>query len=244
MPLMTPEDHLKMFGCERLFFSEFEVEYNWTVFKVGSWAQPTLFHGLLLSQLHDLLQSRTWRAGLWKEPSKTSPLAIWLTTSPSSAIDRASLRRGYAASVRQVPNAWDCPVAIGFNFDVSKCGLHGRLQNGVEIRRCLLSEAEVPLQRLHLVECRIFTALFTRYNQLGDVWEAVQRDDRVLCRCRRAHPEDFFSGGHGAPLSCARSTTTPEEDGWMNTARTGTRQWRCPECDRNTRLQLGSVTGE
>jgi hypothetical protein len=241
-------EHLRqLFGCDN-YFSHSVVDGPWHVYKVSQWSQPNVYHGLCLSQLYEILRTGTWKAGLWNGSSKTSPLAVWVATRPSIAMDRASLKRGYAATGLHgdvptlVPNGWDCPVAIGLNL--VDCGLHKSLKNGVELRRYLTQgRSELPLDELHIVECRIFTSLYQRYNTLNEVWEEVARGRRLLCRCRTGHPGDFFEGGHNAPLSCGRTTTTPDEDRWIMTCRTGTRQWRCPDCESNMRKSVGSVTG-
>ena len=90
----------------------------------------------------------------------------------------------------------------------------------------------------------VYVPMFQRFERLGSVWEQLKRDEQVLCRCRRGQPNDFFKGGEGAPWSCGRTTHDPKADGWLTTVKTGTRQWRCPQCSYNKEQQLGAVTGE
>ena len=70
---------------------------DWVQFQADRWSPPTVWHGLIFSQLHSMLADGVWKFGLWKEATMTSPLALWVTTSRSAAIDRASAERGYAA---------------------------------------------------------------------------------------------------------------------------------------------------
>ena len=58
------------------------------------------------------------------------------------------------------------------------------------------------------------------------------------------HPDDFFKSGQGNPWTWGRTTSTPIADGWKQTVKTGTHQWRCPQCNLNQLCLVGSVTGE
>ena len=84
-----------------------------------------------------MLTEGVWRAGRWTLRSKTSPLAVWVATTPSAALDRAQAKRGYARSLSPlgIPNGWDCPVVIAFDINIEVCGLHKTLANGVQLRR-------------------------------------------------------------------------------------------------------------
>ena len=235
----------EFFGCHA--FPWFRESGNWVHFEVDNWSQPSVFHGLLLSQLFDILKEQKWRAGLWNGHSLSSPLGVWVATSPSVALDRASAKRGYALSSvpPRVPNGWDFPVVLGLDLNINQCGRHRKLKNGEYIRRYLTGGREVfDLAELNIVDCSFFKPVYERFNQLPQVWDKVLCGSLVMCRCRRRHPEDFFKCGHGNPWTCGRTTNTPEADGWKQTVKKGTRQWRCPNCDWNKKNLKGSVTGE
>ena len=244
--------HQQMFGCEGRFPTH-RFEGDWLIFQAWNWTQPRMFHGCCLSQLHQILSSNVWRAGLCQPPSSTSPMGIYLATTPSAALDRASLKRGYARSLhpRGIPNGWDCPVVIGMGLNIGECGLHRRLANTAELRRHTIHHnrglgAPVDLAECQVLDVRIFKPLYDRYQKLPQRWDALKRGARVLRRARRGRPEDFFSGGHGAPLSCGRTTEYPDGvryNGWLTTGPRGTRQWRCPTCDRNYNQSMSCVTG-
>ena len=188
-----------------------------------------------------------WKFGLWKRKTKTSPLALWVATSRSAAMDRASPKRGYAAQQSTLPSEWDCPVAIGLNLPAELFGNGGHkpLKNGVERKRMLAGgRREMPVEELNIVEVDFFAPAFERYRILSALWPSLKSRERVLCRCEVGNPGKLFQGGHGAPWTCGR--TLPRDDcesyGWLKANNTS--EWRCPSCDRNKRLLLGSITGE
>ena len=126
-------------------------------------------------------------------------MGIYLATTPSAALDRASLQRGYAQSLhpRGTPNGWDCPVVIGMGLNIEECGLHRRLANGAELRRHTIHHnrgpgAPVDLEECQVLDVRIFTPLYNRYQQLPQCWGQLERGEMVLCRARLGRPEDFF----------------------------------------------------
>ena len=220
---------------------------EWITFqRLDGWKEPTCFHGLCLAQLHTLLREGVWQCARWKESTKTSPSAVWVTGTRSTAIDRASASRGYAAECQLPPNAWDCPVALGLAIPSHRIGLHKILANGVRISRIIPADGNpfIPIEELEIVEVNVYLPMFRRFERLGSVWEQLKRDEQVLCRCRRGEPNDFFKGGKGAPWSCGRTTHDPEAHGWLTTVKTGTGQWRCPQCSYNKEHLLGAVTGE
>ena len=135
-----PDFHREMFGCSD-FFPRWRVSGHWITFRVqdDAWSSPTCFHGCCLSELHSMLTDGVWIAGRWTVRSKTSPLAVWVATTPSAALDRAQAKRGYARSLGPcgIPNGWDCPVVIAFDIRIEVRGLHGTLANGVQLRRYL-----------------------------------------------------------------------------------------------------------
>ena len=150
-----PDFHREMFGCSD-FFPKLRVSGHWITFRVqdDAWSSPTCFHGCCLSELHSMPTDGVWKAGRWK----TSPLAVWVASTPSAALDRASAKRGYARSLSPlgIPNGWDSPVLIAFNINIEVCGLHDTLANGVQLRRYLTGNRQiVPLRELNVVECRI-----------------------------------------------------------------------------------------
>ena len=107
---------------------------GWGTFRALHWVQPSVWHGATLFQLHAILQSGVWRPGLWHPASRSSPLGVWVTSSPSMAIERAGVRRGYGV----IPNGWCCPVAIG--FDLSRA-LMTRPKNAAEWSRIVSCES-------------------------------------------------------------------------------------------------------
>ena len=174
------------------------------------------YHGCILWQVWQILQSGVWKAGLWNGSSKTSPLGIWVATSPSAAMDRAAVNRGYAASLspRGVPNGWDVPVVFGFQIDASLWRQHKPLKNGVNLGRITThGRAEVSLKELRITQLLIYAPVYENYNKLPLFWHDLQRGKRVLCRTRERCPEDLWKGGHGAPLSCGRTSLFPELEG-------------------------------
>ena len=106
---------------------------DWVTFCVSNWVEPSVWHGCTLSQLHAILQVGVWRPGLWQAPSRSSPLGVWVADSPSMAIDRASMSRGYGYCSGGVPDGWDCPVAIGYDLPRDEMTRHGVLTNGTEL---------------------------------------------------------------------------------------------------------------
>ena len=217
---------------------------GWMSFRTLYWVQPSVWHGTTLYQLGAILQSGVWRPGLWHPASQSSPLGVWVTSSPSMAIDRASMSRGYGFSFG-VPDGWDCPVAIGFDLPRDLYTRHGRpLVNGVDLFVVKsYGRSRVPLLELNIVEVRIFRPLYDRFQTLPSVWPDLTLGRRVLCRTRQSCPEDVWSSGHGAPWCCGRATTDPYRDGWIRTGPQGTGQWRCPECDGNARNLRSCATG-
>ena len=190
--------HQQMFGCEGRFPTH-RFEGDWVIFQARNWTQPGMFHGCCLSQLHQILSSNVWRAGLCHPPSSTSPMGIYLANTPSAALDRASLKRGYAQSLHPggIPNGWDCPVVIGMGLNIGECGLHRRLVNTAELRRFPIHHNRGPGAPVDLAECqvldvRIFKPLYDRYQELPRRWDALKEGTEVLCRARRRRPEDFF----------------------------------------------------
>ena len=90
--------HRQMFGCAGRFPTHHS-EGDWLIFQTSERRQPSVFHGCCLSQLHQILSSSVWRAGLWQPPSSTSPMGIYIANTPSAALDRAPLQSGYAQSL-------------------------------------------------------------------------------------------------------------------------------------------------
>ena len=141
---------------------------GWMSFRTLYWVQPSVWHGTTLYQLGAILQSGVWRPGLWHPATQSSPLGVWVTTSPSMAIDRASISRGYGRSFG-VPDGWDCPVAIGFDLPRDLYTRHGRpLVNG-EGRFVVRSygRSRVPLLELNIVEVRIFRPHLRSFSNLA-----------------------------------------------------------------------------
>ena len=249
MEPVCPSFNEKLFGCN--YFPFYQDAGSWRVYKVKENAPPaTVWHGTTLHQLRLILSDNVWKAGLWVLPSKGNPLAVWLTDSRAMSMDRASIRRGYACSRkdghvwRTVPDGWDCPCVIGFNLPLEMCGTHAGLPHGRRCRRYRTrGRREVPLEELRPVEVSFHVPTYERYNQLRDHWCDVNSGKKVLCRTRQHHPEDFYCTGHGKPLSCGRVTANPVGDRWLN-AVGGTGEWRCPQCNLNAALQVGSITGD
>ena len=249
---VTPAQfHQDMFGVPT-FFPHCRISGNWAIYQVANWTQPTVWRGDTLHELHQMLQTNSYRAGMWHTPTISSPLGIYCASTPSAALDKASLRRGYAFShVPPIaPNGWDCPIVVGMGLNLNECGMHGKLRSGAVLRRKTISHnygpgAPLPLQQnLNIQEVRFYIPLYQRYQELPAHWPALQRGDLVLCRAKHGCPNDFFTGGHGPPLSCGRVTADPKEDGWMTTCRKGTQQWRCPTCHSRYNQYRSTVTGE
>ena len=245
------EFHKQLFRCQD-FFSATCTDGNWTIFYVvtdneGQLPAANCYHGLAVSQVPEILESGVWKAGLWNGSSRTSPLGVWVATSPSVAMDRAALNRGYAArlSPRGVPDAWNVAAVFGFLIEKSEWRQHKLLKNGVHLGRITThGRVQVPLKELPITQLLIYRPTYEKYNKLPFLWNALQRGECVLCRTRERCPEDLWKGGHGAPLSCGRTSRFPHLDGWHMTTKDGTLQWRCPSCEGNARRKLGSVTGE
>ena len=143
---------------------------DWVTFCVSNWVEPSVWHGCTLSQLNEILQSGVWLPGLWQAESRSSPLAVWVADSPSMAIDRASMSRGYGYS-GGVPNGWDCPVAIGFDLPKEDMARHGWLKNGKALFYIRAKgRPPIPLWELCIVEVKIFRPLYERVQTLPSVW--------------------------------------------------------------------------
>ena len=150
-----------------------------------------------------------------------SPLAVWVTDSRSMSMDRSSINRGWASSYKRgyirptIPDGWDFPCVLGFDLPLSVCGTHDKpFKNGRRCRRYLTGRRrEVPLAELHLVEVSFHRPTYERFQEIGTHWHELEAGTKVMCRCREKHPDDFYKGGHGDPLSCARVSTNPLADG-------------------------------
>ena len=151
-----------LFG--RVVFPWFLRNGQWSTFEVEKWEEPTCFHGMCLSQLHTLLEEGLWQCCRWKEETKTSPAAVWVTNTRSSAIDRASAERGHAAKSGYPPDGWDCPVAIGLAVPSERIGKHKHLVNGVRISRILAEPGRhlIPIGELQIVEVNFHRPLYRR----------------------------------------------------------------------------------
>ena len=204
------------------------------------------FHGCVMSEAKRILESGLWKAGLWHEPSLTSPSGIYLANSPSAALDRAAMIRGYAATLQPhgVPNAWDVAVAIGFRINDSQLRKHHVLKNGVILARLPLPEnrAIVSLNELPICELWIHLPTYKRFNELSSVWPDLVRGDAVLCRACQGRPDEMFKSGHGSPWSCARISRDPHGQGWVKALKS--KQWRCPWCTVNTYRLRSPLTRE
>ena len=94
------------------------------------------------------------------------------------------------------------------------------------------------------VEVAVHVPTYNRYNRLREHWCDLKSGAKVLCHTRKHHPEGFYDTGHGKPLSCGRVTTNPVGAWWRNDAVGGTGEWRCPQCNLNAALKVGSITGD
>ena len=97
---------------------------QWAIFKTTPGAPAaTLYHGCTLYEVWSILASNEWRAGLWGG----APLAVWGATTRSMGLDRSAADRGWNARKhgRKIPDCWDCPVVLGFAFNLAECGRHG-----------------------------------------------------------------------------------------------------------------------
>ena len=236
---LTPVDfQQEMFGLTG-YFPFYSWEGQWCIFHRGDSCPPaTMYHGTTLFQLWQILESREWLPGLWLG----RPEGIWLATTPSAAIDRASANRGYALTQDPpgIPNGWDGPVAIGFAYDITQSLLHNTLKNDVELHVWTVGgRTRVPLEEFPIVSLHIYEPLYNRMQKLSDHWPELERGELVLCGSRKGEP-DFFKSGHGVGWSCCRVTTSPKSCGWLQTGG----RWRCIDCDWNKMFQKGSVTGE
>ena len=236
---VTPDDfQQEVFGSTG-FFPFCSREGQWCIFHRGaSCPRATLFHGTTLFQLWQILESKVWLPGLWLG----RPEGIWLATTPSAAIDRASAKRGYALSQDPpgIPNGWDKPVAIGFDYEVSQSVHKRTLKNDVELRVWSVDgRTRVPLVELPIVSLHIDKPHYDRMQELSYHWPALESGESVLCGSHIGEP-DFFKSGHGNGWTCCRVTAYPKICGWIKT-QSG---YRCPDCDWNERFLRGSVTGE
>ena len=98
--------------------------------------QPQVYHVCTLHECHQVLRTNLWKAGSRHAPSKTSPMGVYCASTPSAALDRALLERGYALSQYpwEKPNGWDCPVVIGLGVLKRDCPIHQTLKNGAQLR--------------------------------------------------------------------------------------------------------------
>ena len=70
----------QLFGCNSFPFAI--AEGDWLISKNSEdVVRPTVYHGTTLCQLREILASNVWKAGLHHEPTLTSPLSVWVTTS-------------------------------------------------------------------------------------------------------------------------------------------------------------------
>ena len=193
--VMSDSYQMRLFGKVGVFPNRL-IEGNWVQLRADRWSPPAFWHGLTLSQLHTLLSDGVWKFGFWKRKTKTSPLALWVATSRSAAMDRASPKRGYAAQQSTLPSEWDCPVAIGLNVaaELFGNGGHKPLKNGVERKRMLAGgRREMPVEELNIVEVDFFAPAFERYRILSALWPSLKSRERVLCRCEVGNPGICFS---------------------------------------------------
>ena len=183
--VMADSYQMELFGKVGVFPNRL-IQGDWVQLQADRWSPPTFWHGLTLSQLHSILADGVWKFGLWKEETMTSPLALWVTTSRSAAIDRASAERGYAAQQGTPPSEWDCPVAIGLNLpdDLFGKGGHEELKNGVQIKRMLSrGRTQMPVQDLNIVEVNFCEPVYEMFRSLPGVWPLLIRKELVMCRC-------------------------------------------------------------
>ena len=235
----TPVDfQQEMFGLTG-YFPFYSREGQWCIFHRGASCPPaTMYHGATLFQLWQILESKEWLPGLWLG----RPEGIWLATTPSAAMDRASANRGYAITQNPpgIPNGWDGPVAIGFDYDVTQSKHENTLKNDVELRvKKVGGRTRVPLEELPIVSLHIYEPLYNRMQELHKHWPDLVRGEAVLCRSRKGEP-DFFKSGHGHGWTCCRVTAYPESCGWLKTGG----RYLCPDCDWSKMFLKGSVTGE
>ena len=236
---LTPVDfQQEMFGLTG-YFPFYSWEDQWCIFHRGDSCPPaTMYHGTTLFQLWQILESREWLPGLWLG----RPEGVWLATTPSAAIDRASANRGYALTQDPpgIPNGWDGPVAIGFAYDITQSLLHSTLKNDVELHVWTVGgRTRVPLEEFPIVSLHIYEPLYNRMQELNKHWPDLERGETVMCRSRYGAP-DFFKFGHGSGWTCCRVTAYPKSCGWLK--KEG--RYRCPDCDWNELFLKGSVTGE
>ena len=136
------------------------------------------------------------------------------------------------------------PVVIGLRLDFALCVKHKQeYVNGHQVYRYPTDGGkELPSGDLWPVEIAIHKRTYDRYNELPRHWPRLETGDLVLCRSRTKRPTDFYTGGHNAPLSCARVSSDPVADNWREAL--NTKRWYCPACASNYSRHVGSCTGD
>lgn len=132
----------------------------------------------LSTQLFDILKEQKWRVGLWNGSSLSSPLGVWVSTSRSVAMDKASAKRGYASSFNPlgVPNGWDFPVVLGLDLNIKQCGRHKRFKSGNCIRRYLTAGRNMlDLMELNIVDCSFYRKIQPTSSGVGQgaLWISI-----------------------------------------------------------------------
>ena len=172
------------------------------------------------------------------------PEGIWLATTPSAAIHRASANRGYALTQDPpgIPNGWDGPLGIGFDHVVAASNRKKTIKNDVKLRLWPVGgRNRVPSWEFPIVSVHNYELLYIRKQKLSNHWPYLLRADLVLCRFRKGEVyPNFFETGHGIGWTCCRVTAYPKSCGWLKTEG----RYRCPDCDWSQRFLKGSVTGE
>ena len=85
---------------------------------------------------------------------------------------------------------------------------------------------------LHFVGTWIHMALYERFNMIPLWWSQLRHGAFVACRSSWWSPEDLYSAGHSAPMTCGRVCLTMnlKRDGWVKAG--DSKQYYCPTCAR------------
>jgi len=189
------------------------------------------YHGTTLHQCRLILQDG-FHVGKFHHGSKTAPAGIWGTNNPGHSFDRTPLRRGWSWGRESKVSGWDCPVALRWMFHSDELTHRTPVGTGTKsVFRLPRGETFDVCSRP--TEVWLNRDVYRRFRSIATHWDDLQFGRVVLCRARRKHPEDIWTAGCAAPMTCCRVVDTLSLDfsRWLKA--NGTRQYRCPTCDYN-----------
>ena len=189
------------------------------------------YHGTTVHQCRLILQDG-FHVGKFHHGSKTFPAGIWGTNNPGHSYDRTPLTRGWSWRREFAVSGWDCPVVFRWVFH------RHELTHRVRVGTGMKSVFQLPRGETFDVcsrpmEIWLNMDVYCRFRSISTHWDDLRLGNFVICRARRCHPEDIWSAGNAAPMTCGRvvDTRSLEFNRWFKA--NGTRQYRCPTCDCN-----------